>query len=178
MHVKIAEELVKKNILVIATGCAAIAHAKAGLMSPEGYKKAGSKLQEVLKRLGATVGMEALPPVLHFGSCVDNSRIGVLLKALAEKLDVPIHDLPVAASAPEATTEKALSIGTWAVALGVTTHVNPVPRITGSSIMTKLLTEDVEGILGARFMIGDDPVEVANILEKHIEAKRKTLGLT
>jgi carbon-monoxide dehydrogenase catalytic subunit len=178
MHVKIAEELVKKNILVIATGCAAIAHAKSGLMSPEGYKKAGSKLQEVLKALGRTVGMEAFPPVLHFGSCVDNSRIGVLLKALAEKLDVPIHDLPVAASAPEATTEKALSIGTWAVALGVTTHVNPVPRITGSSIMTKLLTEDVEGLLGARFMIGDDPVEVANMLEKHIEAKRKKLGLT
>ncbi len=177
MHVKIAEELVKRNILVIATGCAAIAHAKSGLMSPEGYKKAGSKLQEVLKVLGKAAGLEALPPVLHFGSCVDNSRIGVLLKALAEKLEVPIHDLPVAASAPEATTEKALSIGTWAVSLGVTTHVNPVPRITGSSIMTKLLTEDVEGLLGGRFMVGDDPVNVANMLEKHIEAKRKKLGL-
>jgi carbon-monoxide dehydrogenase catalytic subunit len=178
MHVKIAEELVKRNILVIATGCAAIAHAKSGLMSPEGYKKAGGKLQEVLKVLGKAAGLEALPPVLHFGSCVDNSRISVLLKALAEKLDVPIHDLPVAASAPEATTEKALSIGTWAVSLGVTTHVNPVPRITGSSIMTKLLTEDVEGLLGGRFMVGDDPVNVANMLEKHIEAKRKKLGLT
>jgi carbon-monoxide dehydrogenase catalytic subunit len=178
MHVKIAEELVKRNILIIATGCAAIAHAKAGLMSPEGYKKAGSKLQEVLKVLGKAAGMEALPPVLHFGSCVDNSRIGVLLKALAEKLNVPIHDLPVAASAPEATTEKALSIGTWAVSLGVTTHVNPVPRITGSSIMTKLLTEDIEGLLGGRIMIGGDPINVANMLEKHIEAKRKKLGLT
>lgn len=177
MHVKIAEELVKRNILVIATGCAAIAHAKAGLMSPQGYKKAGSKLQEVLKVLGKAAGMEALPPVLHFGSCVDNSRIGVLLKALAEKLNVPIHDLPVAASAPEATTEKALSIGTWAVSLGVTTHVNPVPRITGSSIMIKLLTEDIEGLLGGRIMIGDDPINVANMLEKHIEAKRKKLGL-
>jgi carbon-monoxide dehydrogenase catalytic subunit len=147
-------------------------------MSPEGYKKAGSKLQEVLKILGTTAGMEAIPPVLHFGSCVDNSRISVLLKALSEKLNVPIHDLPVAASAPEATTEKALSIGTWAVSLGVTTHVNPVPRITGSSIVTKLITEDIEGLLGARFMIGDDPVEVADMLEKHIETKRNKLGLT
>jgi carbon-monoxide dehydrogenase catalytic subunit len=177
MHVKIAEQLVKKNILVIATGCAAIAHAKSGLMSPEGYKKAGGRLQEVLKTLGKTAGMEALPPVLHFGSCVDNSRIGVLLKALAEKLNVPIHSLPVAASAPEATTEKALSIGTWAVSLGVATHVNPVPRITGSSIMTKLLTEDVEGLLGGKIMLGDDPVNVANMLEQHIEQKRMKLGL-
>jgi carbon-monoxide dehydrogenase catalytic subunit len=177
MHVKIAEELIKKNILIIATGCAAIAHAKSGFMSPEGYKKAGSKLQEVLRVLGTTAGLEALPPVLHFGSCVDNSRISVLLKALSEKLNVPIHDLPVAASAPEATTEKALSIGTWAVSLGVTTHVNPVPRITGSSIITKLITEDIDGLLGARFMIGDDPVEVADMLEKHIETKRNKLGL-
>jgi carbon-monoxide dehydrogenase catalytic subunit len=178
MHVKIAEELIRKNILVIATGCAAIAHAKAGLMSPGSYKKAGSKLQEVLKVLGTAAGLEALPPVLHFGSCVDNSRISVLLKALAEKLNVPIHNLPVAASAPEATTEKALAIGTWAVSLGVTTHVNPVPRITGSSIMTKLLTEDVEELLGGKFMIGEEPVGVANMLEKHIETKRVALGLT
>ncbi len=177
MHVKIAEELVKRNILVIATGCAAIAHAKSGLMSPEGYKKAGSKLQGVLKVVGQAAGIEALPPVLHFGSCVDNSRIGVLLKALAERLNVPIHSLPVAASAPEATTEKALSIGTWAVSLGVTTHVNPVPRIKGSSLMTKLLTEDLEGLLGARFMVGDDPIAVADMLEKHIETKRTALGL-
>jgi carbon-monoxide dehydrogenase catalytic subunit len=177
MHVKIADELIKRNILIIATGCAAIAHAKAGLMSPEGYKKAGPSLQGVLKVLGQAAGIEALPPVLHFGSCVDNSRIGVLLKALSDKLDVPIHDLPVAASAPEAATEKALSIGTWAVSLGVTTHVNPVPRITGSSIVTKLLTEDVDGLLGARFLTGDDPVAVANMLEKHIEEKRKNLVL-
>lgn len=178
MHVRIAEELVKRNILVIATGCAAIAHAKSGLMGPQGYKKAGNKLQTVLKALGQAAGIEALPPVLHFGSCVDNSRIGVLLKALAEKLNVPIHSLPVAASAPEATTEKALSIGTWAVALGVTTHVNPVPRIKGSSLMVKLLTEDLEGLLGARFMVGDDPINVADMLEKHIETKRAALGLT
>jgi carbon-monoxide dehydrogenase catalytic subunit len=177
MHLRIAEELVRRNILVIATGCAAIAHAKAGLMSPDGYKKAGARLQEVLKALGQAAGLEALPPVLHFGSCVDNSRIAVLLKALAEKLNVPIHKLPVAASAPEAATEKALSIGTWAVALGVTTHVNPVPRVTGSSIVTKLLTEDVEGLLGGRFMIGGDPEAVAHMLEEHIMKKRKGLGL-
>jgi carbon-monoxide dehydrogenase catalytic subunit len=146
-------------------------------MSPESYKKAGVRLQEVLKALGQAAGLEALPPVMHFGSCVDNSRIAVLLKTLAEKLNVAIHKLPVAASAPEAATEKALSIGTWAVALGVTTHVNPVPRVTGSSIVTKLLTRDIEGLLGGRFMIGDDPAAVARMLEDHIMKKRKELGL-
>jgi carbon-monoxide dehydrogenase catalytic subunit len=177
MHVKIAEDLIEKDILVIATGCAAIAHAKEGLMSPEGYKKAGKGLQAVLKALGEAAGVEALPPVLHFGSCVDNSRIAVLLKALSDKLGVSIKDLPVAASAPEAATEKALSIGTWAVSLGITTHVNPLPRITGSEAVIKLLTEDIEGLLGGKFIGGSNPHKVAKTLEKHIEAKRKKLGL-
>ncbi len=177
MHVKIAEELIKRDILVIATGCAAIAHAKDGLMSPEGYKKAGKGLQNVLKALGEAAGVEALPPIMHFGSCVDNSRIADLLKALSDKLGVPIKELPVAASAPEAATEKALSIGTWAVALGVTTHVNPLPRITGSEVVTKLLTEDVEDLLGAKFIGGSDPKEVSKTLEEIIRQKREGLGL-
>lgn len=177
MHVKIAEELIKEDILVIATGCAAIAHAKEGLMSPEGAQKAGPGLRKVLKALGEAAGVGSLPPVLHFGSCVDNSRISVLLKALSDKLEVPIHDLPVAASAPEATTEKALSIGTWAVSMGVTTHVNPLPRITGSPVITKLLTEDVEGLLGGKFIGGDDPVQVAHALGELIRKKRSNLGL-
>lgn len=177
MHTELAKELIKKDILVLATGCAAIAHAKIGLMTPEGYKEAGEKLQGVLKALGEAAGLEALPPVLHFGSCVDNSRIGVLLKALADKMGVAIHDLPVAASAPEYNTEKALSIGTWAVALGVLTHVNPVPRITGSELVTKILTEDVEELLGAKFFVCSDPKETAEIIVKHIDEKRKVLGI-
>jgi carbon-monoxide dehydrogenase catalytic subunit len=177
MHVEMAKELIKNNVLVIATGCAAIAHAKDGLMSPEGYRLAGSKLQKVLRTLGGAAGLEALPPVLHFGSCFDNSRIGVLLKAVSEKLGVPIKDLPVAASAPEAATEKALSIGTWAVSLGVLTHVNPVPRILGSAVVTNLLTRDAESLLGGKFIASPEPREAVKMLLEHIDAKRKKLGL-
>lgn len=177
MHVELARELVKRDILVLATGCAAHAHAKAGLMKPSGYRLAGERLQRVLKAVGEAAGLEALPPVLHFGSCVDNSRINQLLKALAEKLNVAIKDLPVAASAPELTTEKAISIGTWAVALGVTTHVNPLPRIMGSELVTQLLTEKAEELLGARFIHSPDPRESADMLEEVILEKRRKLGL-
>lgn len=177
MHVNIAKELIKQNVLVIGTGCAATAHAKEGLMKPEGYKQAGKKLQTVLKALGGAAGLEALPPVLHFGSCVDNSRIEVLLRALADKLGVAIKDLPVVASAPEYTTEKALSIGTWAVAIGVTTHVYPPPRISGSPIVTKLLTHDAESLLGSKFFVSGDPKETARIMVEHIDEKRRGLGL-
>lgn len=177
MHVELAKELVKRDILVLATGCAAHAHAKTGLMKPEGAEMAGERLRRVLKVLGEAAGMGSLPPVLHFGSCVDNSRISQLLKALAERLGVAIKDLPVAASAPEYNTEKALSIGTWAVALGITTHVNPLPRITGSEVVTSLLTEKAEELLGARFLHSPDPVEAADMLEEVILEKRRKLGL-
>ncbi len=175
MHVEIAKLLVKNDVLVIATGCAAHAHAKAGLMVPEGYKLAGDGLRKVLKALGSAAGLEALPPVLHFGSCVDNSRIGDLLGAIADRLGVSIKDLPVVASAPEYTTEKAMAIGTWAVALGVPTHVNPVPRILGSELVTKLLTEEAEKILGGFFFIGETPEETVEKMLKIIDERRKKL---
>ncbi len=175
MHVEIAKLLVKNDVLVIATGCAAHAHAKYGLMEPSGYKYAGERLQKILKELGKAAGLEALPPVLHFGSCVDNSRIGDLLTAVADKLGVAIKDLPVVASAPEYTTEKALAIGTWAVALGVPTHVNPVPRILGSSLVTELLTKKAEEILGGFFFTGETPEEAVEKMLKIIDNRRKKL---
>ncbi|MFQ6136679.1 MAG: hypothetical protein ACE5PM_05825 [Candidatus Hydrothermarchaeales archaeon] len=88
-----------------------------------------------------------------------------------------IKDLPVAASAPEYNTEKALAIGTWAMALGVLVHVNPVPKITGSELVTKILTRDAEDLLGGKFFVSSDPKGTAEIMIRHIEEKRKALGV-
>jgi len=78
VHFKIATELIKNNVLVLATGCAASALGRRGLMRPEAAAEyAGAGLAEVCE----TVGM---PPVLHVGSCVDNSR---LLIALTEMVN-------------------------------------------------------------------------------------------
>ena len=41
----------------------------------------------------------------------------VIATAIANKLNVDVSQLPVVATAPEAAMEKAVSIGTWAVAL-------------------------------------------------------------
>lgn len=177
MHVKLAKELIKRNVLVISTGCAATAHAKAGTMSEDGYEMAGDELASVLKALGPPAGLKALPPVIHFGSCVDNSRIEVLLNALASKIGVAVKDLPVVASAPEYTTEKALAIGTWAVSLGINTHVNPPPRIAGSEKVTELLTVTAKELLGGAFFTGNDPVKVAEKMVDIIDEKRKGLNI-
>lgn len=179
-HVIMVKELIKNNVLVVTTGCSAQALAKAGLMTPEATEKyAGDTLKAVLTVVGNAAGLNApLPPVLHMGSCVDNSRIADLLTALASYLKVSIKDLPVAASAPEHQHEKALSIGTWAVALGVLTHLGVVPQVLGGKKVTEILTGEIaENLLGGRFYVETDPVKAAHGLIEHIWNKRKTLGI-
>ena len=93
MNVGLAKELIKRDILVLATGCVTTAAGKAGLLVPEGVSMAGEGLKEVCGALN-------IPPVLHFGSCVDNSRIIQLCGMIADALNVDISDLPVWGSSP------------------------------------------------------------------------------
>ena len=169
-HVGLTTRLIANDILVVDTGCAAVAHAKAGLKVPEAIAKAGPGLKEVCGSLG-------IPPVLHMGSCVDNVRILVLVAALANALGVDISDLPVAGSAPEWYSEKACTIGTYFVASGVHTHLGPMPPVTGSMNVAGLLTSGLTDVLGAAFSVEPDPEKAAQLLIAHIEAKRKALGL-
>lgn len=179
-HVNMVKELIKNNVLVVTTGCSAQALAKAGLMTPEATTQyAGDTLKAVLTAVGTAAGLNApLPPVLHMGSCVDNSRIADLLTALASYLKVSIKDLPVAASAPEHQHEKALSIGTWAVALGLLTHLGVVPQVIGGKKVTEIITgETAQNLLGGKFYVETDPIKAAHGMIDHIKAKRRGLGI-
>ena len=179
VHVEFCKELLKHNILVVVTGCAAHAMGKFGLMNPDGAGTyAGDGLRSVLEAVGHAAGLNApLPPVLHMGSCVDNGRIGDLLAAVAKELQVDIKDLPAAASAPELAHEKAVSIGTWAVDLGLFTHIGLAPNVLGSPFVTKVLTEDLERLHLGRFYVESDPHRAAQGVIAHIKKKRAGLGL-
>jgi len=177
---KMIKILLKNNVLVVATGCIAHAAAQEGLMRPEATERfAGKTLKAVLTAIGKANGLPCIPPVLHMGSCVDNSRIEVLINTIANKLKVPIPKLPIAASAPEWMTEKALSIGIWALALGIATHFNPIPPITTSSaeVVRKILTQDLESITGGKLLLGTTPEDAAKVILEHIKKRRKELGL-
>ena len=168
-HVTITKKLIKNDILVVGTGCWAIASAIEGLLTPEAAKLAGPGLRAVCEKLG-------IPPCLHMGSCVDCSRILIALKALAEALNVDIPDLPAAGSAPEWMSEKAVSIGTYFVASGVFTHLGTIPPVLGSKKVTKLLTEDVEYVVGGKFYVEPNPEKAAETIIRVIEEKRFKLG--
>jgi carbon-monoxide dehydrogenase catalytic subunit len=169
-HLALVEELIKNDVLVLNTGCNAIACAKAGLLLPEAAEKAGEGLKGVCKALG-------VPPVLHMGSCVDISRILVAAAAVANALGVDISDLPVAGAAPEWMSEKAVSIGTYVVSSGIYTVLGTVPQVLGSPNVTELLTAGAEGVIGATFAVEPDPVKAAALMIERIDEKRKGLGL-
>ncbi len=173
-------ELTKKNVLILATGCASGAFARHGFMTQEATEKyAGPGLKAVLTAVGKAAGLGGpLPLVLHMGSCVDNSRAADVAVAVANKLGVDLNKLPVVASAPEAVTEKAVAIGTWAVAAGLPTHLGVVPPVLGSKVVTQVLTSTAKDLFGGYFIVEPDPVKASAQLLAAISERRKGLGLS
>jgi carbon-monoxide dehydrogenase catalytic subunit len=172
-HVKLAEELIARNVLVLQTGCAAIACAKAGLLMPEAaLAKAGAGLREVCEAVG-------IPPVLHMGSCVDNSRILMAATNLLAEggLGEDLSDLPVAGAAPEWMSEKAVAIGHYFVASGMYVVLGHPLYVEGSKNVRDLLCREMEEITGGRFEWEPDPAIAAGKLLEHIERKREALHI-
>jgi carbon-monoxide dehydrogenase catalytic subunit len=172
VHVAMVKELIKHDVLVIQSGCSAMACAKAGLMVPEAAQYAGEGLASVCETVG-------IPPVLHMGSCVDNSRILIAATAMVKDggLGDDISDLPVAGAAPEWMSEKAISIGQYFVASGVFTVFGVNWPTLGSKEVTDFLFKDFEEAYGGKWAFEPDPIRAAHLMIEHIDKKRKALGI-
>jgi carbon-monoxide dehydrogenase catalytic subunit len=170
-HEIIARELIKNNVLVLATGCAATSLGKAGLLTPEAAKYCGASLAEICE----TVGM---PPVLHMGSCVDNSRILIAATEMVREggLGDDISDLPAIGTAPLWMSEKAIAIGQYFVASGAQVVFQSLP-VTGAKKFDKYLNEGIAAQLGAHWNVASDPKEIARLMIEKIDAKREALGI-
>ncbi|MBU0548769.1 MAG: anaerobic carbon-monoxide dehydrogenase catalytic subunit [Candidatus Omnitrophica bacterium] len=173
-HTALVKELIKKDVLVLQTGCSAIACAKQGLLIPEAAKEyAGKGLQEICEAVG-------IPPVLHLGSCVDNSRILTAASQVIAQggLGDDLCDIPAAGAAPEWMSEKAITIGMYFVASGVFTVFGASPFATlGSPKLTEYLCAGLEEEVGGKFAFSSDPSEMAKIMIEHIDKKRQALKL-
>jgi len=171
-HIAMVKELIKNDVLVLQTGCSAMASAMEGLMVPEAAKYAGAGLASVCETVG-------IPPVLHMGSCVDNSRILIAASAMVKEggLGDDISDLPVAGAAPEWMSEKAISIGQYVVASGVFTVFGVTWPTAGSQELTNYLFKDFEDIYGGMWAFEPDPIKAAHLIISHIDKKRHALGI-
>lgn len=169
-HVELIKRLIANDILVLTTGCVNVAAGKAGLQMPEAKELAGPGLREIC-------GLLNIPPSLHVGSCVDNSRIIVIACALANAIGVDIDKLPLAGAAPEWYSEKAATIAFYAMASGIFTVLGVMPPIIGSKKVTELATSGLKDVFGACFAVEPDPIKAAQLITDHIAEKRKNLGL-
>ena len=174
-----ARKLLKENVLTVATGCGAGALMRHGFMDPANVDElCGDGLKAVLTAIGEANDLGGpLPPILHLGSCVDNSRAVALAVAVADYLGVDTDKLPVVASAAEAVSEKAVSIGAYSVAAGLPTHVGVMLPVLGSPLVTEVLTEKVKDLTGGYFIVDLDPESAADKLLSAIDERRAGLGL-
>ncbi|HJH31480.1 MAG TPA: anaerobic carbon-monoxide dehydrogenase catalytic subunit [Methanosarcinaceae archaeon] len=168
--IAITKELIKRDILVLSAGCGNAALQVAGLTTTDAQELAGEKLKAVCESLG-------IPPVLSMGTCTDTGRIINIVTAVADALGVDPSQLPVAVTAPEYMEQKATIDGVFAIAYGLYTHVAPLAPVGGAPNLVKLLTQDVEGLIGGKLAVETDMVEAADGIEAHIMKKRKALGI-
>jgi carbon-monoxide dehydrogenase catalytic subunit len=172
-HNYIVREFLKNDVLVVQTGCGALANAKYGLLLGEaGLEYAGPGLREVCEAIG-------IPPVLHMGSCVDNTRILTVLTEMATEggLGDDIADIPAVGIAPEWMSEKALAIGAYCVASGAYVLFGVSSPVGGSAEVTRLISEDWEAKVGGKLEFEPDPQKIVEKSLAHIDKKRAALKL-
>jgi carbon-monoxide dehydrogenase catalytic subunit len=180
LHTYITEQLLKQDVLIVETGCGAIASAKLGLLLGEaGLDRVGPGLREICETVG-------IPPVLHMGSCVDNSRILTVLTQMVSEggLGDDIDQIPAVGLAPEWMSEKALSIGSYCVASGAyvifggSSPISGMPdRVAESDSVSRYLMEGWEKLYGGKMEFIADPDEMIRKTLEHIDKKRAALGL-
>ena len=169
--IRTIEELIAHDVLVVSSGCSALACGKHGYLSPEVLDKAGPGLREVCEAIG-------IAPVLHLGSCVDNSRILTIMAAMVAVggLGDDVSDLPAAGIAPEWMSEKALEIGVYFAASGAGVYFTGPNPVASSPEAARLMTEGWEKKTGGFLEFTEPDLVVGKILE-HIAGKRKALGI-
>jgi carbon-monoxide dehydrogenase catalytic subunit len=174
LHVYVTQELLKKDVLVVETGCGAIASAKLGLLLGEaGLEKVGPGLQEVCETVG-------IPPVLHMGSCVDNTRILTVLTQMVEEggLGDDIDQVPAVGLAPEwMSGTYCVASGAYVIFGGSSPVGGMVDRVEDSTIVSNYISQGWEEIYGGKLEFVPDPDEMIRRTLAHIDVKREALGL-
>ena len=169
-HIELMKKLIANDIVIIASGCAAQAAAKSGLMNKEAKELCGAGLKRVCE-------LADIPPVLHMGSCVDISRMMVLAAELSKASGYTIAEFPVVGCAPEWMSEKAVSIGNYVVATGIDTFLGVDPYTKGSSEVDALLKGGLRDWVEACYTVEPDIDKLCDKMIDRIEEKREALGI-
>jgi carbon-monoxide dehydrogenase catalytic subunit len=172
-HDYLVREFLKNDVLVVETGCGAIASGKFGfLLGEAALESAGPGLREVCEATG-------MPPVLHMGSCVDNSRILTVLTQVVQEggLGEDISEVPAVGIAPEWMSEKALAIASYCAGSGAYVILGIHNPVAGSEEVTRILSEGWEAKVGGKIEFVEEDAEMVRRALEHIDKKREALKL-
>ncbi len=173
LHRFLATELIKNDVLIVSTGCGSAACGTAGYLTPEmALENAGPGLREVCEAIG-------IPPILHLGACVDNSRILTIASAMAAEggLSDEIGGMPAVGIAPEWMSEKAIAIGCYFAASGVPVIFGGESPVEASKEVTRIMTDVwFERFKGA-LHFEPDPEKILAMALDYIDKAREALKL-
>lgn len=173
LHKYLATELIKNDVLIVSTGCSSVACGGAGYLTPEmALENAGPGLREVCEAIG-------IPPILHLGACVDNTRILTIASAMAAEggLSDEIGGMPAVGIAPEWMSEKAIAIGCYFAASGVPVIFGGESPVKASKEVTSIMTEVwLERFRGA-LHFEPDPEKILALALDYIDKAREALKL-
>jgi carbon-monoxide dehydrogenase catalytic subunit len=173
LHRFLATELIKNDVLIVSTGCGSAACGSAGYLTPENaLENAGPGLREVCEAIG-------IPPILHLGACVDNSRILTIASAMAAEggLSDEIGGMPAVGIAPEWMSEKAIAIACYFAASGVPVIFGGESPVAASEEVTRIMTEVwFERFMGA-LHFEPDPEKILSLALQYIDTARENLKL-
>lgn len=169
-HIELMKKLLKNDIVLVLSGCSAQSAAKAGLMSKDAKDIGGAGIKRVCE-------LADIPPVLHMGSCVDISRMMLLVNDVADQWGITTPELPILGCAPEWMSEKAVSIGNYVISTGIDTFLGVVPYVAGSDVVQDLLQNGVKDWVGAGFTYETDIDKLGDLMIERIEEKRLALNI-
>jgi carbon-monoxide dehydrogenase catalytic subunit len=173
IHRYLATELIKNDVLIVSTGCGSAACGTAGYLTPEmALEHAGPGLREVCEAIG-------IPPILHAGACVDNSRILTILSAMAEEggLSDEIGGMPGVGIAPEWMSEKAIAIGCYFCGSGVPIIFGGESPVGASQEVTKIMTDVWWERFKGPMHFEPDPEKMLALALDYIDKAREALKL-
>jgi carbon-monoxide dehydrogenase catalytic subunit len=173
LHKWLATELIKRDVLIVSTGCGSAACGTSGMLTPEyALETCGPGLREVCEAIG-------IPPILHLGACVDNSRILTIASAMAAEggLSDEIGGMPAVGIAPEWMSEKAIAIGCYFAASGVPVIFGGQSPVDASKEVTRIITDVWMERYRGGFFFEPDPQKMLDLALEMIDKARAALKL-
>lgn len=169
--IDVADVLLKNNILILTNGCASFPLLKMGYCqtSELAYSKCGDSLRKFLEK-------DNMPPVMHVGECIDNTRSSAIFGAIAALHGKDLKDMPYAFSSPEWSNEKGINAALGFRLHGLNSYHCVEAPIHGSPKTVEFLKESTRKTLGSVMYVDVDPKSLGEKIVEDIKEKRRKLS--